>query len=397
MPGPLNGVKVVEFGQLLAGPFCGQLLADYGATVVKVEQPGLGDPLRAWGREKVGGESLWWPIAGRNKLSVTCNLRTEEGQAIARRLVSECDVLIENFRPGTLERWNLGWDELSEQNPSLVMVRVSGFGQTGPYASRPGYASVGEAMGGLRHVVGDPSNPPSRTGISIGDSLAAMFAALGALTALHHARQSGQGQVVDVAIYESVLAVMESLIPEYVLGNFIRERTGSILPNVAPSNIYPTLDDGWVIIAANQDTLFHRLCEAMGRKELADDPKFVGHAARGENQAELDSLIADWTKTQTTEELLRLLNEAEVANGKIFRAPEMLSDPHFLARDAITEVTHPVFGKFPMQNIFPRFSETQPVIKWAGPDLGAHNEEVLGGWLGISAEERSRLAGAGII
>jgi len=251
--GPLQGVTVIEMGQLLAGPYCGQLMADYGADVIKIEPPGVGDPLRAWGREVVDGEGYWWPIAARGKRSITVDLRTAEGQALVRDLVRDADVVLENFRPGTMERWNLGWEDLSAVNPAIVMVRVSGFGQTGPYSSRPGYASVGEAMGGLRYVVGDPERPPSRAGISIGDSLAAMFATLGALAALHRVRDTGEGQVVDASIYESVLAVMESIIPEYVFEGVVRERTGPFLPNVAPSNLYPTADGDWVVIAANQD------------------------------------------------------------------------------------------------------------------------------------------------
>ena len=289
MPGPLDGVTVIEMGQLLAGPYCGQLLGDLGATVIKLEPPGVGDPLRNWGREKADGAALWWPIAARNKHSVTCNLRAERGQDLARRLAADADMVLENFRPGTMERWHLGPDDLWALNPRLIMIRVSGFGQTGPYATRPGYASIGEAMGGLRYVVGDPSAPPSRTGVSMGDSLAALFATVGALAALHRARETGQGQVVDAAIYESVFAIMESLVPEYALADFIRERTGSFLPNVAPSNIYPTADDQWILIAANQDSLFRRLGEAMGRPGLADDPRFVDHTARGDHQAQLDA------------------------------------------------------------------------------------------------------------
>lgn len=397
MSGPLEGVTVIEMGQLLAGPYCGQLLADYGATVIKLEPPGVGDPLRAWGREKVDGQALWWPIAARNKRSVTCNLRDPRGQEIARRLLVDADMLLENFRPGTMERWGLGWEAVSTINPRLVMVRISGYGQTGPYASRPGYASVGEAMGGLRYVVGDPSTPPSRTGISIGDSLAAMFGALGALAALHHVRQTGRGQVVDTAIYESVLAVMESLVPEYVIGGFIRERTGAFLPNVAPSNAYPTRDGQYVLIAANQDSLFQRLCVAMGHPELADDVRYRSHTARGDHQAELDELIGAWTRTLAAPELIELMNEHAVAAGRIYRAPEMLEDPHFRAREAIVTVPHPDLGQFPMQNIVPKLSETPGHIDWVGPALGQHNDEVLRGRLGYSAEELAELQRDGVV
>ena len=397
MPGPLDGVKVIEMGQLLAGPYCGQLLADYGAEVIKLEQPIVGDPLRQWGREKAEGKSLWFPIAARNKKSVTLNLRDPEGQEIARRLIGAADMVLENFRPGTMERWGLGWDELSALNPALIMIRVSGYGQTGPYSQRPGYASVGEAMGGLRYVVGDPSNQPSRTGISIGDSLAAMFAALGALAAFHHAKQTGEGQVVDASIYESVLAIMESVIPEYALAGFIRERTGSVLPNVAPSNVYPTKDDRMVLIAANQDTLFQRLSQAMGQPELAADPRYIDHNARGDNQAELDDLIAEWTMTLTADEVYSLMLEHEVVVGHIFRAPEMLEDPHYLARESIVSVPDEQFGEFPMQNVAPKFSATPPKIRWTGPSVGQHNQEVLSDTLGFTRDQLADMESRGVI
>ena len=397
MPGPLEGIRVIEMGQLLAGPYCGQLLADYGAEVIKIEQPEVGDPLRHWGREKANGKALWWPIAARGKKSVTLNLREERGQQIVRDLVAGADMMLENFRPGTMERWGLDWETLRELNPGLIMIRVSGYGQTGPYAKRPGYASVGEAMGGLRYVIGDPSTPPSRAGISIGDSLAAMFATLGALAALRHRDQTGQGQVVDSSIYESVLAVMESVVPEYAIADFIRERTGSFLPNVAPSNVYPTADGQLVLIAANQDTLFRRLCDAMGQPELAEDPKYVDHVARGDHQAELDARIGEWTATMDAAPLMELLIEHSVAGGRIYRAPEMLEDPHFQARESIVNVPHPEFGDFPMQNIFPKFSETKGEVAWVGPELGAHNEEVYGGLLGMSEEEIDGLRADGLI
>ena len=261
--GPLSDIRVIEMGSLLAGPFCGQLLGDFGAEVIKIEQPEIGDPMRVWGQEKAHGLSLWWPVIARNKKSITLNARVPEGQEIIKQLVAKSDILVENFRPGTMERWGLGYDELAKINPKLVMIRVTGFGQTGPYASQAGYGSIGEAMGGLRYVVGDPSTPPSRMGISIGDALAALFGTLGGLIALHASNITGKGQVVDSAIYEAVLGMMESLIPEYQKAGYIRERTGSILPNVAPANVYPT-KDGEYLIAANQDTVFKRFAEAMG-------------------------------------------------------------------------------------------------------------------------------------
>ena len=374
--GPLTDIRVIEMGQLLAGPFCGQLLADFGAEVIKCEQPGIGDPMRQWGREKPHGKSLWWPVVARNKKSITLNLRTGEGQQIARDLIARSDILIENFRPGTLERWNLGYDVLSKINPGLVMVRVTGFGQTGPYSGRAGYGAIGEAMGGLRYVVGDPETQPSRMGISIGDELAAIYAALGALMAIHARHRTGRGQIVDSAIYEAVLAMMESLITEYDQAGYIRERTGPILPNVSPSNIFPTKDGKMLLIAANQDTVFQRLAEAMGRPELARDERYATHAARGKRQCELDTLIADWTKTVALAELETLLNDKGVPCGLIYRAPEMLEDPHFKARNAIVEVPHPQFGQLKMQNVAPKLSATPGAIRHAGPQLGEHNDDI---------------------
>jgi formyl-CoA transferase len=395
--GPLSDVRVLEMGVLLAGPFCGQLLADFGAEVIKVEQPGVGDPMREWGRERPYGKSLWFPIVARGKKSVTCDLRGTEGQELIRELIATCDVLVENFRPGTLERWGLGWEELQAINPRLVMIRVTGFGQTGPYASRPGYGAIGEAMGGLRHVVGEPGSPPSRVGVSMGDTLAGTFAALGGMIALHARGRSGRGQVVDAALYESVLAVMESLVPEYVLGDYVRERTGSVLPNVAPSNVYPTGDGDDLLIAANQDTVFRRLAEAMDRPDLATDERYATHTARGARQAELDELIAGWTAALSTDKLIELLEAHGVPNGLIYRAPEMLADPHFAAREAIVNVTHPLFGEFPMQNVVPKLSDTPGTIRWVGPELGEHNAEVYGEVLGRTPEEIAALAERAVI
>ena len=393
----LDGLRVVETGVLLAGPFCGQLLGDFGAEVIKVEQPGVGDPMREWGRERSGGLSLWWPVLARNKKSITLNLREPRGQDLVRRLVASSDILLENFRPGTLERWGLGYEELSAINPRLILVRVTGFGQTGPYAARPGYGSVGEAMGGLRYVVGNPDSPPSRMGISIGDTLAATFACVGTLAALHARERTGRGQVVDSAIYEAVLGVMESLIPEYAATGYVRERTGAIIPNVAPSNVYPTADGQMVIIAANQDTVFARLAEAMGRPEMATDERYATHMARGARQTELDELIADWSAGLDAAELNEILLHHGVPTGEIYRAPDMLRDPHFAAREAIVRLTHPELGELPMQNVVPKLSDTPGRVRWPGPDLGAHNEEILGGLLGLDADELADLATAGIV
>jgi formyl-CoA transferase len=395
--GPLTDLRVIEMGQLLAGPFCGQLLADFGAEVIKIEQPGIGDPMREWGREKPHGLSLWWPVIARNKKSIELNARLPEGQALIRRLVAEADVLLENFRPGTMEKWGLGYDELSKINPRLVMIRVSGYGQTGPYAEKAGYGAIGEAMGGLRYVVGDPSTPPSRMGISIGDTLAATFACLGGLMAIHNVHRTGRGQVVDSAIYEAVLAIMESLITEYDKADYIRERTGAILPNVAPSNVYPTRDGHYMLIAANQDTVFKRLAEAMGRPELAEDQRYATHSARGSCQAELDDLIARWSETLEAEDLGALLDRHGVPRGNIYRAPEMLADAHFKAREAICTVMHRQFGDLRMQNVAPKLSDTPGRVLHAGPLLGEHNAEVFERILGLSESELAELVQKGVI
>ena len=394
---PLAGVRVIEMGQLLAGPFCGELLGDFGAEVIKLEDPGAGDPMRQWGREKPHGLSLWWPVIARNKKSVTCDLRTKKGQALAHRLIAGADVLLENFRPGTLEAWGLDYDTLSEENPGLVLVRVTGYGQTGPYAKRAGFGSIGEAMGGIRYVTGDADRPPSRVGVSLGDSLAGVFAALGTLVALHARERTGRGQVVDSAIYEAVLALMESLLPEWEIAGYQRERTGPILPNVAPSNVYPTADGADVLIAANRDTIFARLCDLMGEPELATDERYATHGARGEHQQELDDHIAVWTADREPDELLERLHAAGVPAGRIYRAADMFGDPHFAAREAIVRIAHATFGELPMQNVFPRLSATPGRVRWPGPDLGEHNEEIYRGLLGLGDDEFSQLQDEGII
>jgi succinyl-CoA---D-citramalate CoA-transferase len=395
---PLEGVRVVEMGSLLAGPFCGQLLGDFGAEVIKVEPPGKGDPMRQWGRHRKEGHTLWWPIIARNKKSVTINLRVEEGQDLARRLIERADVLVENFRPGTMERWGLGYEDLSETNPGLVMVRVSGYGQTGPYKDQAGFGSIGEAMGGIRHVTGFPDRPPPRVGISLGDSLAATFGALGAVTALFNREtRGGRGQVVDVGIYEAVLALMESTIPEYALTGHVRGRTGAILPFVAPSNTYPTADGDYVVIGANADTVFGRFAKALGHPEWAESEKYATHHARGENQRELDDLISEWTKQRSAEEVIEVMKEASVPAGKLFTAEDMLKDEQYAARENIVEVEDPEIGPFPMQNVVPRLTRTPGKVRWTGPRLGQHNEEVLGGVLGLGEDEREGLRERGIV
>lgn len=392
--GPLSGLRVLELGQLIAGPYCGQLLADMGADVIKVEAPGQSDPMRSWGRE---GYPLWWSIVARGKRCITADLRTPEGQDLIRSLVEKCDFVLENFRPGTMEKWNLGYDELKAVNPAIIMIRVSGYGQTGPYSSRAGYASVGEAMGGLRYVIGEPDRKPSRAGISLGDTLAGTFAALGALAALNHRHQTGEGQVVDASIFESVLAVMEALIPEHTVEGTIRQRTGSVLPDVAPSNIYYA-SDGMLIIAANQDSVFRRLCVAIGQPGLAEDARFASHAARGANQAELDGIIQDWTSERQIEDIEACMTEHAIPAGRIFTAPDMLADPHYRAREAIVHAASARWGEIAMQGVFPKLSATPGKVRWPGPERpGEHTEDVLGELLEMPPADIGALRARGVI
>jgi formyl-CoA transferase len=397
--GALAGIRVVELGQLIAGPFCGQLLGDMGAEIIKVEPPSIdgrggGDPMRDWGH---GEEKLWWEVVARNKKSISANLRIPEGQEIVRKLAAKADILIENFKPGTLEKWGLAPDQLHAINPRLIIVRVSGYGQTGPYSERAGFGGIGEAMGGWRYIVGDPDRPPSRMGVSIGDSLAATYGCLGALAALHARERTGKGQVVDSALYEAVLQVMESLVPEYMVSGHIRKRSGSILEGISPSNVYPA-KDGEYLIGANQNAVFARLCQAMGRPELATSERYATHVARGRNLRELDEIIADWTRTKTVAELEALMIEYSVPAGKIYRAPEMLEDPHFAARESLVEVETPRWGKIKMQNAFPRLSETPSGIRTPAPvEIGQHNAEIYGELLGMDAKEMDRLKAANAI
>lgn len=391
---PLDGLRVIELGQLIAGPFCGQLLGDFGADVIKVEAPGLPDPARGWGAVKQDGIGLFWPIIARNKKSLTLNLRVEAGQALLKDLVKTADVLVENFRPGTLERWGLGPDVLHALNPRLVITRVSGYGQTGPESHKAGYASVGEAKGGLRYLIGEPDRLPARAGVSLGDTMTGTFAALGTMMALFARERSGKGQVVDAAIYETVMAFMESLIPEYALAGHTRERSGPILPRIAPSGVYPC-SDGMVIIGANQDTLFRRL-SAMCGTGWADDARYATHDARGENQAELDGLISDWTRQRTLADVLAACEDHGIPCGPVNRAKEMLEDAHIAARDAIIRVSHPVLGQVPMQGVFPKLSGTPGRVTGASPELGQHTGQVLAE-LGISPDRQEQLRADGVI
>ena len=392
--GALSDIRVIEMGQLIAGPFCGQLLGDMGAEVIKLEPPGAGDPMRLWGQ---GEDKVQWEVIARNKKSVSLNLRVPEGQAIARELIATADVLVENFKPGTLEKWGLSPISLQAENPGLIVARMSGYGQTGPYSDRAGFGGIGEAMGGWRYIVGEPDRPPSRMGVSIGDTLTATYGCMGVLAALHVRARTGKGQVVDAALYESVLQVMEGLVPEYAHGGLIRERSGSILPGIAPSNVY-ACSDGEYMIGANKDAIWRRLAEAMGRPELADDPRYATHIARGHNQTELDALIDAWTRTMTIAELDRLMIACSIPAGGVYRAPEMIADPHFQSREAIVEVETERFGALKMQGAFPRLSATPSGVRSPAPSrVGQHNGEVYGALPGFDPQCLEALAAAGVI
>ena len=392
--GALHDIRVVELGQLLAGPFCGQLLGDMGADVIKVEPPVTGDPLREWG---LGDDKVQWEVIARNKRSVSANLRVPEGQALVRRLIAGADVVIENFKPGTMEKWGLGPDVLLAQQPGLIIARMSGYGQTGPYASRAGFGGIGEAMGGWRHIVGEPDRPPSRMGVSIGDTLTATYGCMGVLAALHARSRTGRGQVIDAALYESVLQVMEGLVPEYDRSGLIRERSGSILKGIAPSNVY-RCKDGEFMIGANKDSLWQRLAQAMGRPELGQDPRFATHIARGENQTEIDALIDAWTQTLTIDEVETLMTRHSIPAGRVYRAPDMIADPHFQAREALIDVPTERFGPLKMQGVFPKLSATPGSVRRPAPSIvGQHNAEIYGDLLGLSGEELADLSARGVI
>ncbi|HET6152796.1 MAG TPA: CoA transferase [Marmoricola sp.] len=388
--GPLAGIRVLELGSFIAGPFAGQLLGDYGAEVVKIESTTSGDPMRRWGIN-LDGESLWWPIIARNKRSVALDLRDEDARVLLRRLVGEVDVVVENFRPGTLEAWGLDYPALAAINPQLVMTHVSGFGQTGPRAREAGFGSVGEAMGGIRHTTGTPGLPPARSGVSLGDSLSGMFAVIGTLAALVERDRSGQGQEVDVAIYEAVAALMESTLVDHEVAGVTRGRTGSVLPGVAPSNVYPTADGAEVLIAGNADTVFGRLVAAMGAPELAADPRYAGHADRGTHQADLDAIIAAWTTTLPSDDLLALLEQHGVPAGRIYTAADMLADPHYAAREMVVRVVNAAGRSLPAAGVVPKFSRTKPETPVAGPQLGEHTDEILRTLAGATTAELEAL------
>ena len=388
MSGPLAGVKVLELGTLIAGPFCGKTLADFGAEVIKVEPPGEGDPLRRWRRMR-NGVSLWWHVQSRNKKSIALDLRHPDGQAIVRRLARDCHIVIENFRPGALEKWNLGWEALSRENPDLVLVRISGYGQTGPYRERPGFAAIGEAMGGMRYITGFPDRPPVRPNLSVGDTLASLHGVIGALLALVHLKNGGRGQVIDVALYESVFNVTESLLPEYDAQGAIRERSGSTLPGIAPSNLYPCRDGVYVLIAGNADALFKRLMSTIGRADLRDDPALARNDGRAAQMERIDEAIAAWTSRLTQTEVLEAMEKAEVPAGRIYTAADIAGDPHYAARGMIQNVLAGDGEPLKVPGIVPKLSATPGAIRTPAPKLGEHTDAVLKsvGYTGIQIEE----------
>ncbi len=400
LKGPLAGVRVIEMGQLLAGPFTAARLADFGAEVIKVETPGKGDPMREWGHHRYKDMGLWWPILARNKKSVTINLRDERGQDLVRRLVKSADVLVENFKPGTLEKWHIGPEELHAANPKLIIARVSGYGQSGPYSDRPGFASVGEALGGLRYINGHPDQPPPRSGISLGDTLTGMFAAQGVLMALYQrdALGGGKGQIIDAAIYESCFSFMEGALAEFDKVGVVREPSGTGLANVSPSNIFPTSDGKWVIIAANFDPMFVRLCAAMDQPELAEDERYSTHLARGRHAKQLDGLIADWTGARTAAEVTKILEANNVVVGPIYSIADIAKDPHFAARDMIQRVEDERYGDIAVPGFAPKLPESPSAIAWLGrPSPGDDNASIFGSLLGIDDAELQRLKAEGVI
>ncbi|MEE9222109.1 MAG: CaiB/BaiF CoA-transferase family protein [Nitrosomonadaceae bacterium] len=393
---PLQGIKVIEMGTLIAAPFAARLMAEFGADVIKIESPQGGDPLRQW-RKLHNGTSLWWYVQARNKKSITVNLKKEAGQEIIRQLIKDTDILIENFRPGAMEGWNLGWEQLSAINPGLIMVRISGYGQTGPYRDRPGFGAIGESIGGLRHLSGQPGQAPVRVGVSIGDSISALHGVMGALMALHHrSTNSGKGQVVDVALYESVFNLMESLLPEYDMFGFIRNRSGASLPGITPSNTYMCRDKKYVVIGANADSIFKRMMLAIGRSDLANDPELVHNDGRVKRTKELDDAIVAWTTQHNLEDALAALDRAEVPAGKIYDIADITSDPHYKAREMIQQFELPDGCSLKLPGIVPKLSQTPGKTHWVGPRLGEHTTEILSS-LGYDQAAQLALKQQGVI
>ncbi|WP_343349593.1 CaiB/BaiF CoA transferase family protein [Pseudomonas sediminis] len=390
----LQGLKVIEMGQLIAGPFASKLLGEFGADVIKIEPPGVGDPLRKWRKIK-DGTSLWWHVQSRNKRSLTLDLKQAEAQDIVRKLVAEADVLVENFRPGTLEGWGLGYEALKAINPRLIMLRISGYGQTGPYRDLPGFGVIGEAMGGLRHLSGYPGQAPVRVGISIGDSLSSLYGVIGVLLALQERARSGEGQEIDVALYESVFAMMESLIPEYDAFGYVREPAGSALPGITPSNSYPCNDGSYVLIAGNGDSIYKRLMSLIGRDDLGNDPRLAQNDGRSQHAELIDGAIAEWTAQRGRDEVIEALKGARVPAGYPYTAADIVQDPHYLARQMIEQVQTSV-GPLKVPGVLPKLSRTPGRIGTGGPQLGEHNDDILAG-LGLSAEQVAGLRERGII
>ena len=397
--GALDGIRVIEVGTLISGPFAGRLLGDMGAEVIKIEPPGSPDPVRTWGQAELDGHHFFWTVHARNKKAVTLNLREPQGRELFLKLVERSDIIVENFRPGTLEKWNLGYDVLRQHNRGIILVRVSGYGQTGPDAHKAGYASVAEAASGLRHMNGFPGGPPPRLALSLGDSLAGMFAAQGALAALYRRSVTGEGQVVDAALTEACLAVQESTIPDYDVGGVVRGPSGTRLEGIAPSNIYRTADGSWVVIAANQDTVFRRLCAAMGQPELATDDRFVDHVARGRNQDELDKIIGDWAAQRQPDDIIETLSAAGVISGPINTVAEVVRDPQLRARGMLVEHYDERIGRNVLgPGVIPVLSETPGGVRNAGPARpGQHNAEVYGDLLGLGADQIADLETRGVL
>lgn len=396
MSGPLKGIRVIEIGTLIAAPFAARMMGEFGAEVIKIEAPGIGDPIRKW-RKLYEGTSLWWYLQSRNKKSISINLKSPEGIEIIKRLVSNADVLIENLKPGAMEKLGLGWDVLHALNPKLTMVRISGYGQTGPYKDRPGFGAIGEAMGGIRYTTGEPNSPPARVGVSLGDSLASLHAVMGALMSVLRVKTGqGDGQVVDVSLVESVFNVMESLIPEYDLLGHVRERSGGALPGIAPSNTYPTRDGAYVVIAGNSNPIFKRLMQAIGRADLAEDPHFEHNDGRVAQVVLIDAAIAGWTSANTIDDVLAILEKADVPAGRIYSVADIVADPHYQARDMLLSAELPGGVKVKMPGIVPKLSETPGQVNWQGPALGAHTAEVLTE-LGLGNSEIQRLRDTGVI